>query len=129
MQSWQALRWGLVSLLLTAGTLFPKASSGAVATRLPHAPVRTWSSSSVIGEAIGEAGGIQLSLRLATGPYFLSELLPVRIALRNHTSHALSLDGDPTPDFANPALGVSTSGGTFPTYALPFRVLGTSRGA
>jgi len=57
----------------------------------------------------GEAGGVQISLQLAPGPYFLSELLPVQIELRNHTGHALLLDGDPTLDSGIPALEQGTA--------------------
>lgn len=34
-------------------------------------------------------GGLELALSIAPGPYFLSELLPARVTLTNHTAHAI----------------------------------------
>ncbi len=106
---------------LVLATLFLSSSApGAAAPYLVPALGGAPSLSSAVGVVRGEARGVQISLHLAPGPYFLSELLPVQIELRNHTRHSLFLDGDPTPDFGIPVLGVRDQGGSAPTYVLPF---------
>jgi len=116
----QTLLWALVSLMCAACTLLPRTSGGAASAHPLQSNTPPGSSAGTIAEATARAGGYQLSLRLAGGPYFLSELLTVWVSLGNHTGHALTLDGDTTPDRASPALDVRVSGGTSPTYALPF---------
>jgi len=34
-------------------------------------------------------GGLELALSIGSGPYFLSELLPARVTLTNHTAHTI----------------------------------------
>lgn len=67
-----------------------------------------------------EINGVAMSLRVTPGgPYFLSELIAVDVALTNHTQKAFTLDG---PDQAGPcgsALWVELDGGSAPHYILP----------
>jgi hypothetical protein len=63
-----------------------------------------------------EANGLVFTLRIAPGPYFLRELLPVTVSLINHTSATVHvLPGSP---FGGP-FNVTQDGGGAPTYHLP----------
>src|SRR5262249_20334484 len=65
------------------------------------------------------ASGLQLTLEVSPGPYFLSELLAVQLTLANHAQTTYQVDGEPRPSFCDPALRVEQSGGHSPTYRWP----------
>jgi len=65
------------------------------------------------------AGHVVMSLWTGTGPYFLSELLPVHVSLRNTSHRSLAYIGWPTDTPCVPALSVSVVGGSPPLYVLP----------
>ena len=66
-----------------------------------------------------EANGLVLTLRVAPGPYFLRELLPVGVSLTNHTSATLPVEGNAFVNGCDGAFGVAEEGGGAPTYQLP----------
>lgn len=70
------------------------------------------------------AAGLQMSLRIAPGPYFLGQLVHVRAALTNQGRKGVWVLGDrtwgKTPVGGRSALNVLLSGGSAPTYHLPF---------
>src|SRR5690349_13770219 len=76
----------------------------------PHGPTPL-ALATAVTSATAQSGGVQLSLRISDGPYFLSELLPVTISLVNHSGAAIRYGGDPRQ-----ALGAVTQGGTKPYY-------------
>lgn len=106
-----ALTIAIVVLLFSACA--PGSSSTTVAGNgpplAPHGPT-----------AAIEINGVAMSLRVTPGgPYFLSELVAVDVALTNHTQKTFALDG---PSMAGPcgsALWVELDGGDAPHYILP----------
>jgi hypothetical protein len=66
-----------------------------------------------------EAGGLQMSIALPPGPYFLSELLEVQLTLANHSQTAYQVNGFPRPSYCDSAIWVGQSGGQPPTYQWP----------
>lgn len=62
---------------------------------------------------------IEMSLLLPSGPFFLSELLPVDVSLTNHSNASLMLAGAKVPSPCGSALGVALDGGQEPRYILP----------
>ncbi len=75
-------------------------------------------------EATVRAAGLQMSLRIAPGPYFLGQLVHVRAALINQARKGVWVLGEQTwgktPVGGRSALNVLLSGGSAPTYQLPF---------
>jgi len=65
------------------------------------------------------AGHLVMTLWTEPGPYFLKELLPVHVSLRNKSPRAIGYFGLPTDTPCGRALYVSTRGGSRPFYALP----------
>lgn len=77
-----------------------------------------------LGVATVRASGLILSLRLPGGPYFLGELLRIRVALSNHSPHAVTYYGGPQAG-CNAALSVALTGGSAPASGFPwYTVLG-----
>jgi hypothetical protein len=68
--------------------------------------------------AVIRAGGVTMSVRVPPGPYFLSELLPVDVALSNHSHAPIKLGGAAVPSPCGSALGAWLMGGTAPHFAL-----------
>jgi hypothetical protein len=66
-----------------------------------------------------EAGGLQMSIAVPPGPYFLSELLAVRLTLANHSQTTYQVQGYPGPSYCDTAIWVGQSGGGPPTYQWP----------
>src|SRR5581483_10304293 len=56
---------------------------------------------------------------MARGPYFLGELLPVAVALRNRSWAAISYFGWPTAGACGATFSICASGGAAPLYVLP----------
>lgn len=69
--------------------------------------------------ARAEANGLVLTLRVAPGPYFLRELLPVGVSFTNHTNAPLSVEGNASVNSCEGSFGVAEEGGGAPTYQLP----------
>ena len=65
-----------------------------------------------------EVGGLEASLQVTSGPYFLSELLGVTVTLTNHRNKSVFLQGSDAPlNSCNGALSLSKTGGSEPHYA------------
>lgn len=61
--------------------------------------------------------GLEMSMRVTPGPYFLGELVLVHLALINHTHPTLKLAGQTTPTFCSgSSLFATQTGGTSPHY-------------
>lgn len=65
-----------------------------------------------------DAGGLTMTLRLSPGPYFLSELVAVRLTLANRTQAPVTLQGAPMANDCSQALGAALTGDP-PHYAPP----------
>jgi hypothetical protein len=64
-----------------------------------------------------EAGGLEASLQVTSGPYFLSELLAATVTLSNHSNKSIFLQGSDAPlNSCTGALSLTTSGGSEPHY-------------
>src|SRR5919202_6646113 len=94
-----------LTLLCAAAFVFIDPFSGAPAMGPPVA-------------AVVRAGGVAMSVRVPPGPYFLSELLPVDVALSNHSRAPLTLGGAAVPSPCGSALGAWLTGGTAPHFVL-----------
>jgi hypothetical protein len=64
-----------------------------------------------------EAGGLEMSLSITPGPYFLSELILAQMSLTNQSRTTFLLEGRESLCF--PALRLSQTGGENPHYTLP----------
>jgi hypothetical protein len=71
-----------------------------------------------------EAGGLQMSIAVPPGPYFLSELLEVRLTLANHSQTTYQVRGRPESSACDTAIWVGQSGGGPPTYQFPIVLIG-----
>ncbi len=60
------------------------------------------------GTIYANIGGLEATLRVVPGPYFLSELLPVDITLTNHSHTTYQLEGFPVANPCDQALGSIT---------------------
>lgn len=67
-------------------------------------------------------GGLELSMSVPRGPFFLSELLLVTVSLRNRSSAAVGYVGAFTPAFCNSAIDVMLAGSP-PLYTPPRALL------
>jgi hypothetical protein len=65
------------------------------------------------------AGGLEASMSLTPGPYFLSELLVTDISLTNHTHTTFMLEGPPVANACGSALYITVTGGGAPHYTVP----------
>lgn len=66
-----------------------------------------------------EANGLQMTIDVPPGPYFLSELLEVQMTLANQSQTTYHVQGSPAPSYCDSALWVGQSGGGPPTYQWP----------
>jgi hypothetical protein len=69
--------------------------------------------------ASARAGGLQMSIAVSPGPYFLSELLEVQLTLANQSQTTYSVEGFLKPNYCASALWVGQSGGQPPAYQWP----------
>ncbi len=76
------------------------------------------------GTIYASAGGLEATLHITSGPYFLSELLAVDMTLTNHSHTTFQLEGFPASTPCEPALwlnytltGANTVHYTFPVYS------------
>lgn len=65
------------------------------------------------------AGGLVMTLTLAPGPYFLSELVAEHLTLANTATRPYQLEGTSDVTACEQALATAISGGGAPTYTLP----------
>jgi hypothetical protein len=105
----------LVVLAVIAGALVLRARSESTVASLggPSATAR--------------AGGLQMSIAVSPGPYFLSELLEVQLTLANQSQTTYSVEGFLQPNYCASALQVGQSGGEPPDYQWPMLPLLQSR--
>ncbi|MDQ2906253.1 MAG: hypothetical protein M3Y81_22255 [Chloroflexota bacterium] len=108
----------VVSLLaITSLLLFRHYSSAIVSTIPTGKPIGAPVSMPVLAHT--EVNGLETTLSITPGPYFLSELLPVAITLTNHSQHSLMLGGAPALNTCNGAFSATITGGKEPHYDLP----------
>jgi hypothetical protein len=70
-----------------------------------------------------QEGGLEASLRITSGPYFLSELLGVHITLTNHSNKSFLLQGFATDiNYCNGVFFVMAVGGGEPHYNFPVNI-------
>jgi len=69
------------------------------------------------GSVHAEAGGLEMSLSITPGPYFLSELILATMSLTNHSPTTFTLRGNENLCF--PALRLYQTGGENPHYTIP----------
>jgi hypothetical protein len=74
-----------------------------------------------------EAEGLQMSIAVSPGPYFLSELLEVHLTLANRSQTTYSVEGFLPPNYCASALSVQQSGGEPPDYQWPMLSILQSR--
>ncbi len=68
---------------------------------------------------VSSAGGLEMSLSLTSGPYFLSEMLAVDISLTNHTQNTYYVGLPFVVDPCGYWPGVMVTGGNKPYYDIP----------
>lgn len=66
-----------------------------------------------------ETGGLETTLSITPGPYFLSELLAVDITLTNNSRQEILLEGSPGINVCTGAFSVTITGGQEPHYDVP----------
>ncbi len=66
-----------------------------------------------------QAGGLEFSMRITPGPYFLSELFVADLSLTNHTQKTFTLEGSSVAGGCGAALFLDMTGGSAPDYTLP----------
>jgi hypothetical protein len=69
--------------------------------------------------ATTEVNGLVLTLRVAPGPYFLRELLPVGVSLTNHSKATIYVEGHAGVNQDLGAFLMKQEGGGAPRYQLP----------
>ncbi|MDQ2885539.1 MAG: hypothetical protein M3Y39_05580 [Chloroflexota bacterium] len=74
-----------------------------------------------------EVGGLEASLQVTSGPYFLSELLAATVTLTNHSNKSVLLQGSDAPlNSCTGAFSLTTSGGSEPHYNFPLNEVSIS---
>lgn len=106
-------------LMITSLLLFRHYSPALVSTIPTGKPIGAPASTPVLAHT--EANGLETTLSITPGPYFLSELLSVDITLTNHSQHSIMLGGAPAINTCNGAFSVTITGGQEPHYDLPGR--------
>jgi hypothetical protein len=87
---------------------------GGIPTGGPDGPIKT----PVTVQS--QAGGLEASLRITSGPYFLSELLGVDVTLTNHSNKSFLLQGFATDiNYCNGVFSVTAASGGEPHYSFP----------
>jgi hypothetical protein len=113
----RAYRWRTLIAVVLAGLLAVTAGVGiswaaAAPSMTPSGPTTRV-----------ERGGLVLTLRVAAGPYFLRELLPVSVSLTNASNRPVyvpgRIDGNMGINQCFSVFGAAESGGHAPTYQAP----------
>lgn len=108
----------VVSLLaITSLLLFRHYSTTIVSTIPTGKPIGAPVSTPVLAHT--EVNGLETTLSITPGPYFLSELLSVAITLTNQNQHSIMLGGAPALNTCNGAFSVTITGGREPHYDVP----------
>lgn len=88
--------------------------SSSIPTERPVGPIKT----PIMVQS--QAGGLEASLHITSGPYFLSELLGVQITLTNHSNKSFLLAGFATDiNYCDGVFSVTATGGGDPHYNFP----------
>lgn len=91
--------------------------SQGISTSGPIGPIKT----PVLVQS--QNGGLEVSLRITSGPYFLSELLGVQITLTNHSNKSFLLEGFATDiNYCDGVFRVTAVGGGEPHYNFPINI-------
>lgn len=91
--------------------------SSSIPTGEPVGPIKT----PVLVQS--QNGGLEASLRITSGPYFLSELLGVQITLTNHSNKSFLLDGFATDiNYCDGVFRVNAVGSDEPHYNFPINI-------
>ncbi len=89
-----------------------------------HAPVtEAGIGAGLFTKATASAHGLEITVSIRTGQYFLGEMLPVQILLRNHSTGPLSFEGAVLPGTCERSPFIMVTGGSAPRYHLPWAPL------
>ncbi|MGZ6388444.1 MAG: hypothetical protein ACXWQZ_04195 [Ktedonobacterales bacterium] len=107
----QSPLWGWLARVVVGIAL---AVAGFVALRASSSPEVLLPTGGPTAQVV--AGDLVLSLRVAPGPYFLSELLAVEMTLANKSQTAYTVQGAPTTNDCDQTMGITLTGGQAPYY-------------
>jgi hypothetical protein len=112
--AWQVFKT-LYVMNFTAGT----ASAPLSARGKPVGPVNF----KTMVNVHASAGGIDEAFQITPGPYFISQLLQVKMTLTNHRQQVVQIDGG---SCGSGPLEIDQSGGTNPKYQMPLTQIAVS---
>jgi hypothetical protein len=115
-------RLNVLAAVLIAGLLI----GGSIALFTNRSPSTT---TRPVGSPVtvrAEAGGLEMSLSITPGPYFLSKLILAHMSLTNQSHTTFLVAGSESGCF--PALRLSQTGGENPHYRLPLHFEGVETG-
>ena len=108
----------VISLLVMASLLLLPHNSTTSGSTIPTGkPIGPLVGTPVLAQT--EGNGLETTLSITPGPYFLSELLSVDITLTNHSKHSILIDGGPAINTCNGAFSLIVTGGQEPHYDVP----------
>ncbi len=86
-----------------------------------HAPVtEAGIGAGLFTRATASAHSLEISVSIRTGRYFLGEMLPAQILLRNHSTRPISFEGAVLPSTCERSPFIMVTGGSAPRYHLPW---------
>jgi len=86
-----------------------------------HAPVtEAGIGAGLFTRATASAHGLEITVSIRTGRYFLGEMLPVQMTLRNHSTRPISFEGAVLPGTCERSPFIMVTGGSAPRYHLPW---------
>ncbi len=89
-----------------------------------HAPVtEAGIGAGLFTKATASAHGLEITMSIRTGQYFLEEMLPVLMLLSNHSARRLSFEGAVLPGTCERSPFIMVTGGSAPRYHLPWAPL------
>ena len=107
-----------VSLLVMTSLLFLPHYSTPIGSTIPTGkPIGALGHAPVFAHT--ESNGLETTLSIPPGPYFLSELLSVDITLTNSSQHSIMLEGGPAINTCMGAFSAMVTGGQEPHYDIP----------
>lgn len=101
-----------ITLLVISGII------GASLFLFARQPKASGSVSNLPLAAHSEAGGLEMSMSLTPGPYFLGEMIAVNLLITNHTNKTYYVGPPFASDACGYATGITTLGGEAPYYPL-----------
>lgn len=108
----------VVSLLIMASLLLLPHYSTPIGSTIPTGkPIEALGRTPVLAHT--EGNGLETTLSIPPGPYFLSELLSVDITLTNSSRHSIMLEGGPSINTCTGAFSAMVTGGQEPHYDIP----------